>query len=351
MLRLSRRALLHGVLATLTATVGCRPDVGPPDEPSVDGSADVRRIAGEVQANGITLAYETVGVEGGEPILMIAGTGMQLIDWPEELIDGLVERGLRVTSYDHRDIGLSTRLDDAEAPDPVAIAIALEAGAPAPIPYSLSDMAMDAVGLMDALGIERAHVVGVSMGGAIAQLVAIDFPARVRSLTLIGSDSGNPERAGTGNFEVFATLPPPPEPNDRDGVLDYQVEVVKVLGSPAYPTDEAEIRARVRRAMDRAYDPVALQRQQTVSLVGHLESAEYRYDNLENIRAPTAVIHGAADPLVPVEAASDIAERVPNVELHVVQGLGHDLPAALVPTFLDAITSVTRKASEPEAEG
>jgi pimeloyl-ACP methyl ester carboxylesterase len=342
--RPSGRTLLHPLLAALIA-IGCGPDADPSSEQG-DATSEVQRTAGHIEANGITLAYETAGPEGGEPVLLIAGTGMQLIDWPEELVEGLVERGLRVTRFDHRDVGLSTKLDDAGSPDGEAIGAAMAAGEPAPIPYSLRDMAMDAVGLMDALGIEQAHIVGVSMGGAIAQLIAIDFPDRVRSLTLIASDSGNPELAGTQNFEVFATLPPPPQPDDRVGVLDYRAEVEQVLGSPEYPTDSAAIRAKVSRAMDRAYHPGGLERQQTVSLVGHLESAEYRYGNLENIQAPTAVIHGTADPLVPVQAATDIAERIPDADLHVVQGLGHDLPAALVPQFLEAIMAVVQRSTQ-----
>jgi pimeloyl-ACP methyl ester carboxylesterase len=299
---------------------------------------------GSVQANGITIAYESFGSPDEETVLLIGGTGQQLIDWPIELVNELVKRGYRVVRFDNRDVGLSTKMTSAGLPDSPAITKALQEGKPAPIPYTLQDMANDAVGLLDALDIQKAHVVGISMGGAIAQLVAIDHPTRTLSLTSMAADSGNPALPAVAKPEVFASLPPPPPAGNKQAFIEYQVKLWQILGSPGYPTDEATRREWIRRGVERAYDPDGLTRQQTVSLVGHLESGSYRLNNLKNITAPTVVLQGADDPIVPVESARDIAARVPNAELRIIPGLGHDIPIALVKTFADAITAAASQA-------
>ena len=193
--------------------------------------------AGFVQANGITIAYEIFGLKNQETILLIAGTGNQLTFWPPELIAGLVQSGYRVITFDNRDVGLSTKFASAGYPDSEAITKALQEGRPAPIPYTLGDMANDTVGLLDALKIQKAHVVGVSMGGHIAQLVAIDHPTRTLSLTLMASDSGNPALADIAGLEVFAEVGGPPPEGDINGFVEYQVNISKALGSPGYPMD------------------------------------------------------------------------------------------------------------------
>jgi pimeloyl-ACP methyl ester carboxylesterase len=295
--------------------------------------------AGEVQANGITLAYESYGPTDAETILLIGGVGMQLVDWPMALVEGLVQRGYRVVRFDNRDMGRSTIHTEAGLPDAKAIGAALEAGEPAPLPYTLHDMAEDAVGLLDALEIEQAHLVGISMGGAIAQLIAIDFPERALSLTSIAADSGNPELPVVADPDAFEGLPPQPTTNDREAYIEWQVRTWQVLTGELYPTDEATLRAWAERNFERGFDAEALVRHQTVSLIGHIESAAYRLNNLANIKAPTVVVQGSNDPLVPVESAEDIAARVPNAELRLIPGLGHSMPEPLVPELVDAITA------------
>ncbi len=306
---------------------------------------ELTATAGEVQANGITIAYESFGPADRETILLIAGTGMQLTGWPIELIEELVQRGYRVIRYDNRDSGLSTIFAEAGLPDAEAIAAALEAGEPAPMPYDLLDMAGDAVGLLDALDIPQAHLVGMSMGGAIAQLIAIDYPERTLSLTTIGADSGNMELPVIADPEAFAEVPPQPTTAGEAAFIEWQVKTWQALSGPGDQTDEATLREFAKRDFARGFDPAALVRQQTVSFLGHIESAGYRLNNLENIQAPTVVLHGDSDPLVPVESAEDIAARVPGAELRIVPGMGHVATAALAPTFADAITEAAARAN------
>lgn len=315
------------------------------EESSTAGSTfTVTTTAGEVEANGITIAYESFGSPDNETILFIAGSGMQLVGWPIELVEELVRRGYHVVRFDNRDIGLSTKFTEAGLPDEEAIAQALEAGEPVPMPYTLRDMAADAVGLLDALGIEQAHLVGASMGGAIAQLVAIDYPDRVLSLTSLMADSGNPELPVLAKPEAFEGVPPQPTTADKDAFIAWQVATWQVLYGPTYPTDEATLLEWAERDYARDFDPEALIRQQTVSFLGHIDSAEYRLNNLENIEVPTVVVQGTEDPIVPVESAEDIAARVPNAELRIIPGMGHAMPVELMPEFVDAITSAAERA-------
>ena len=263
-----------------------------------------------------------------------------------ELVQALQQRGYRVVRFDNRDVGLSTHLTGAPALDLAAITAALEQGTPAPIPYTLRDMANDAVGLLDALGIEQAHLVGISMGGNIAQLVAIDHPQRVLSLTSIGADSANRALPLVADPEAFATVPPPPAPGDRAAFIEYQIASERVKASPAYPPPEPALRQRVARTVERAYDPAGLTRQQVVTLVGHYERDSHRHANLGKITAPTAIVQGADDPLQPLASAQDLAATIPGAELFVIPGLGHDVPPPLAPLFAAAIErTATRSAA------
>jgi pimeloyl-ACP methyl ester carboxylesterase len=295
---------------------------------------------GEVRANGITIAYESFGDPNSEAILLIPGVGMQLTGWPIELVEELVKRGYHVIRFDNRDIGLSTKFTEAGLPDAEAIQAALAAGEAAPMPYTLRDMGNDVVGLMDALAIPQAHIVGVSMGANIGQYVAIDHPERVLSLTLIGADSGNPALPVIARPEAFEGVPPQPTTVDKDTFVEWQVKTWQALAGSAYPTGEAILRERAQLDFERNFDPEAMTRQQTVSLLGHYEPDNYRLNNLQNISAPTVILHGSEDPLVPIAAAEDIASRVPNAELRIIPGLGHFVPVALVTDFADAITGV-----------
>jgi pimeloyl-ACP methyl ester carboxylesterase len=238
-------------------------------------------------------------------------------------------------------------LTAAGLPDSAAIGAALRAGKPAPLAYGLRDMARDAVGLLDALGVARAHFVGVSMGGDIAQYVAIDHPERVASLTLIGSDNGDPTLPVIAQPAAFAALPPPPPPGDTAAYIDYETRVRHVLAGPRYAADTATVRAQVHRDAERGYDPAALQRQQTAVLVDRYEPGQYRLSHLARITAPTVVLQGTDDPLQPAQAATDIAARVPAAELRMVPGMGHDLPVPLVGIIADAISAATSKAAKP----
>jgi pimeloyl-ACP methyl ester carboxylesterase len=332
-------AFLHfRLLVTLVIPVallmlaGCTVSAIPPITPEA--------TTGEVQANGITIAYESFGESGSEAILLIPGVGMQLTGWPIELVEELVARGYRVVRFDNRDIGLSTKFTEAGLPDAEAIQAALEAGEAAPMPYTLRDMGNDVVGLMDALGIQQAHLAGISMGGDIAQYVAIDHPERVLSLTLIGADSGNPALPVVAKPEAFEGVPPQPTTVDREAFIEWQVKTWQALAGSTYPTDEAILREQAQRDFERNFDPDALTRHQTVALLGHFEPDNYRLNHLQNIDVPTVILQGSEDPLVPVEAAEDIAARVPNAELRLIAGLGHYIPVTLVPDFVDAVTGV-----------
>jgi pimeloyl-ACP methyl ester carboxylesterase len=303
-----------------------------------------------VQVSGITLAYESFGPTDRETILLIAGTGQQLVDWPIELVEAFVQRGYRVVRFDNRDIGRSTKLTEAGLPDARAIEQALTAGEPAPVPYTLHDMAQDAVGLLDALGIEQAHLVGMSMGGAIAQLIAIDHPERTLSLTTIAADSGNPEIPLIAKPEAFAGVPPQPSTRDKEAYVEWQVKTWQVLSGPKYPTTEATLRAHAEQDFERGFDPDGLIRQQTAILVDRFESTGYRHSHLKTIAAPTLVLQGTVDPLQPMASAEDIAARVPEAELRIIPGLGHFIPVALVPEFVEAITAVAARAASEAAD-
>jgi pimeloyl-ACP methyl ester carboxylesterase len=204
-------------------------------------------------------------------------------------------------------------------------------------------MAGDAVGLLDALGIEQAHVVGASMGGNIGQLIAIDHHERVSSLTSIAADSGNPAVPVIANPEAFAALPPPPAEGDRAAFIEYQVKSIQARGSPAYPAAEEDVLQAVMRNVERAYDPAGLVRQQTVTLVGRLEHNSYRHANLSRIAAPTAIVQGADDPLQAMASAEDLAANIPGSALFVIPGMGHDLPTELAPMIASAVDRVARQ--------
>jgi pimeloyl-ACP methyl ester carboxylesterase len=298
---------------------------------------------GFAQANGITIAYETFGPTDRETVLLIAGTGSQITFWPPQLISSLVQSGYRVVTFDNRDVGLSTKFTPSGYPDTVAITEALQQGRAAPIPYTLGDMANDTVGLLDALNIQKAHIVGVSMGGNIAQFVAIEHPERTLSLTLIASDSGNPALADVAGLEVFAEVGAPPAEDDINGFVEYQVNISKALGSPGYPTDEETLRESWVRDVQRSYDPAGLTRQATVSLVGSLDGDD-RYSNLKSIKVPTVVLQGTDDPLIPVESGKDLAANIQGADLFIIPGLGHDMPMELVPSFIEAIIMAATRA-------
>jgi pimeloyl-ACP methyl ester carboxylesterase len=294
-------------------------------------------------ANGIELEYEAFGDEAAEPLLLIMGLGGQLTRWPTVFVDKLAAQGLRVIRYDNRDVGLSTKLDGAGPPDFPAMFKALSEGRRPDVPYLLDDMAADAVGLLDALGIRRAHIVGASLGGMIAQLVAADYPERTLSLTSIMSTTGNRALPPASPAAMAVLNDRGPDPLvDFEGYLDHAVKGAFVVGSPGYPADPEEIRLRIRNDFNRAYAPAGFQRQYAAAA-----ASPDRRPKLATIKAPSVVIHGAADPLVPLAGGQDTAANIPGAELKVIDGMGHDIPPALFDTIIEGIMSaVTRAKAE-----
>ncbi len=331
------------VVALLVILLGCAPLSPHATIPAATPSTD--SVTEEVIANGITLAYERFGPTDGEPLLLIAGTGMQMVDWPLALIDALTAQGFQVIRFDSRDSGLSTHLAEAGLPDGAAIEKALTAGEMPDLPYTIRDMAADAVALLDALDLEQVHIVGASQGGAIAQYVAIDYPGRVLSLTLLMADSANPAQPVIAKPEAFAAVPPQPQdPTDRDAYIGWQVATWQALTGPAYPLNEATLREWAVRDFARGYDPAGFIRQGTAILVDRYEPTAYRHSHLESIVAPTVIVQGDADPIVPVAAAEELATLIPNAELRMMPGLGHNIPDAAVPVVVDAIITAAERA-------
>jgi pimeloyl-ACP methyl ester carboxylesterase len=292
-------------------------------------------------ANGIEIAYEIRGPEAGEAVLLIMGLAQQLTRWPPSLIDRLVEEGFRVVRFDNRDIGLSTRFDAAGAPDLPAVFGALARGAEPDVPYGLGDMADDAVGLLDALGIARAHLVGVSMGGMIAQTVAVRHPARALSLVSVMSTTGNPA-VPPASPEVQAVLFARPAASDLDSLTDHALKAQIAVQSPAWPVDPGIERPRLRSDIERAYYPVGIARQMAAVI-----ASGDRRPALRAIAVPTVVLHGSDDPLVRVEGGEDTAATIPGAELRIIAGLGHDLPDAVHQAFVDAVKTAAARARQP----
>ena len=278
------------------------------------------------------IEYESLGDPAHPAIVLIMGLGMQLTSWPQALCQALIDGGYRVVRFDNRDSGLSVRAPAARMPRVWQAVAASLLRLPLRTPYRLQDMADDAIRVMDALQIARAHVVGASMGGMVAQVLAAQFPQRVLSLTSIMSSSGNPRLPWPSRKARQVLLGRPADPHSVESVVDHLVKVFGVIGSPAYPQADASLRERVRSGVQRAYDPLATQRQ----LLAVIASGDRRA-LLRRITAPTLVIHGAADPLVPLAAGQDTAANVPGAKLLVVDGMGHDLPDALLPQLAAAI--------------
>ena len=298
----------------------------------------------QAKANGITLEYDVHGPASGEPVLLIMGLGAQMTRWPMPFVEILAARGLRVIRFDNRDVGLSEKIEAAGVPDLGKIIGALMQGQKPDVPYLLDDMAADAVGLLDALEIGRAHIVGASLGGMVAQLVAADHPDRVLSLTSIMSSTGNRELPPATPEAIAVLNDRGPDPLvDLDGFLAHAVKGARAIGSPGYPADEAAVRERSLNDFRRSYNPPGFARQYAAAVA----SADRR-PKLAGIRAPTVVIHGAGDPLVPVEGGHDTAQNIPGAELRVVPGMGHDFPPQLYATIADGIMRAVER-SKAEA--
>jgi pimeloyl-ACP methyl ester carboxylesterase len=289
------------------------------------------------KANRIEIAYEEFGDSKAPAILLIMGLGAQLTRWPEAFCQRLADAGFRVVRYDNRDIGLSTKFAAAGVPNIGDMLQRALKGEPIDAPYTLEDMAMDGVGLLDALGIAKAHIAGVSMGGMIAQIFAANHPDHARSLVSIMSTSGRPDLP-LGKPEAMRSLMSRPPATDRDSIIQHAVTERRVVGSPGFPEDEAVLRQQVAAAFDRSYHPQGAARQ----MAAVLQNGS-RVPLLEKIRVPSLVIHGIDDPLVPVACGKDTAATIPNAELLLVPGMGHAIETGLVPILADAIIAFCRK--------
>ncbi len=278
----------------------------------------------QIRANGIDIEYESFGKDSDPAILLIMGFSGQLTLWPVALCEGLAAQGFRVIRFDNRDIGKSTHLLDKGSPNIQGLMVKLMSGQPADAPYSLDDMADDSVALLDALGIKRAHIVGASMGGMIAQLVAVRHPGKTSSLVSIMSTTGK-QGLPPARPEAMAALTTPPASSSREDRVLAGIRTWKTIGSPGFAADDAELRASAERDADRVpYEPTGVARQMAAII-----AAPARNDMLKNVTAPSLVIHGADDPLVPVEGGKDTAASIPGCELIIVPGMGHDFTSKL----------------------
>jgi pimeloyl-ACP methyl ester carboxylesterase len=286
-----------------------------------------------VPANGIELEYEAFGHETDPALVLIVGLGAQLIDWPTEFCEKLAAHGLRVIRFDNRDAGLSASMDSLGTPDLAAVL----GGDQRAVPYLLADMAGDAAGLLDALGIGKAHLVGVSMGGMIAQQFAIDHPDRMLSLCSMSSTTGNPA-VGQATPAALAALGRPAAVT-RDEAIRGSAQSSRVFSSPGFPISDEDLLARAAAKYDRSYRPAGRLRQ-----IAAIAAAADRTAALRELTVPTVVIHGEADPLVNVSGGRATAAAIPAAELIVIPGMGHDLPRGAWPQIIDAIVGNTARA-------
>lgn len=292
----------------------------------------------QVSANGVCIEVDIHGPDDGEPLLMIMGLGMQLIAWPDGLVDQLVARGFRVIRFDNRDVGLSQSFDKLGVPNIPLAALLHTLGLPVKAPYQIADLARDAVGVLDALGIAQAHVCGASMGGMIAQHLGFAHGQRVKSLTLMMTTSGHrslPKESLKVRRAMLSRPRPARTPAQKfENVLDHYVMLYGVIGSPGYPTEPAALRQRISQVVKRSFRPQAVARQ----LVA-IAADTHRAERLPRITAPTLVLHGEGDPLIPVAAGHDLARRIPGAQLDTIPGWGHDLPEPLWPRLTAAIAA------------
>ncbi len=294
----------------------------------------------KISANDVLLEVEDHGPTDGAPLLLIMGLGMQLVAWHEEFVDSLVQRGFRVIRFDNRDIGLSQRFDELGVPNLPLLGIKATLGLTVHSPYTLADMAADTAGLLDALNIPAAHVCGASMGGMIAQHLAVRHPERVKSLTLMMTTSGARKLPQPSMKVRAALLSRPAKPGDVDSIIDHYVQLYRVIGSPGYPAGDEFLQRRLGLSVRRSYRPRGVARQLAAIVADGDRTAL-----LAKITAPTAVLHGRDDPLVPVAAGHDLAAKIAGASLEVIDGWGHDLPMPLWPRFVQVIEGAAARAS------
>lgn len=284
-----------------------------------------------IQAHGLRIAVEDQGPRTGPVVLLIMGLGMQLIAWPQPLVQSLRDQGFRVVRFDNRDIGLSQGFDDAGVPSMALAALRYALHLPVHSPYRLADMAQDAVAVLDALGIAQAHVCGASMGGMIAQHLAAQAPQRVASLTLMMTTSGA-RALPRPSWAVQRTLLSRPRGPGTSAAVEWIVHMLRTIGSPGYPPDLQALRARALESVQRAWHPAGSARQ----LLAIVADGD-RTPLLQRITAPTRIVHGMADPLVPLVCGQHLAQHIARAETDFIPGMGHDLPDALLERFAQGI--------------
>lgn len=291
----------------------------------------------KIRVNGIELEYETHGDPRDPALLLIMGLGAQLTVWPMPFVEALVARGFRVIRFDNRDVGLSTKIERAGVPNLYAIVAQQFLRFRPQVPYTVADMADDAAGLLDALGIRAAHVVGASMGGMIAQHLAARHPGKVLSLASMMSTTGNP-MLPMASFDAMRALIRRPRSQDMDALIAHGMALTRIIAGPGYPMDEEVLRARVRENIERASYAPGFTRQ----LAAIIADGDRR-PMLRRLRVPTVVIHGTTDPLIPPACGRDTAANIPGARLVELERMGHSLPIELIPPIVDAIAGVTEE--------
>ncbi len=284
-------------------------------------------------SNGIEIAYQEIGDPDAEPLILVMGLATQMLAWDEEFCALLAERGFRVVRFDNRDVGHSTKLDDARVPSRADLLLRRRGTAA----YVLSDMAADTVGLMDHLGIESAHVAGVSMGGMIGQTLAIEHRERIRSLVSMHSSTGN-RWVGTPTLRVFGLMMAA-APRDRESFIERIVKTYEMIGSPAYPMDEERLHRVAAASWERGHNPRGVLRQ-----LHAIVASGDRTEALRKLDLPVTVIHGTRDTLIRPSGGRATARAIPGARLRIVEGMGHDLPRPLWPLFADEFADTAARA-------
>jgi pimeloyl-ACP methyl ester carboxylesterase len=293
----------------------------------------------KVQSNGISIEVDDSGETDRPAVLLVMGLGMQLIAWPAAFVDGLRAAGYRVIRFDNRDAGLSQSFPELGVPNMMVETFRYRLGLRVRSPYTLSDMAADARGVLDALGVKAAHVVGASMGGMIAQRLALAVPDRIASLTSIMSSSGARWLPGPKPHVLRALLARPRD-NSEDAIVEHTMHLLRTIGSPGFPMDEPLVRERVRTATRRSFNPAGTMRQMAAVVADSGRAHE-----LKEMRVPALVVHGKDDPLVPFACAQDTARRITRAQLVGIHGMGHDLPPGVVDRLLQVLLAHLRQTS------
>jgi len=291
----------------------------------------------KANVNNIEIEYETIGDPNSKPLLLIAGLGSQLLAWSDEICENLAKSGFFVIRFDNRDVGLSTKFEDAGMPNMMEISAAYTRGEVPDIPYTLEDMADDAVGILDVLNINKAHICGASMGGMIAQIIAYRHPSRVQSLTVIMSTTGNPELPPSKPeilMQFFA-----PVPSEREAYINEMVKRDSLIyGNFTYNEDQG--REYRTKEYDRSYYPEGIARQlAAMAIPGNIKP------KISAIRAPKVVIHGTEDPFNLIEAGKEIASEIPGAELLIIDGMAHSFPSEVIPPIVNALVANSKKNS------